>query len=183
MPKRAASRRSSHPARSAQPQRPSKSQPLRLIAVLALVVSLAIMGVLVAQGHGLGPSAAAVLEAPRAGPYASIAGQGQDVAPAERLKAEVLATRPHDPNAFTQGLFLFEGSLYESTGLYGRSSVRQVDPTTGEVLREYDLSPEYFGEGMTNVGERLVQITWREGVAPQYDIRTFAGLGSYNYSG
>jgi glutaminyl-peptide cyclotransferase len=178
MPKSVAARHSS--PRDHAPSA-GAAQPLRLVVGIALILFLAVAGVLVVQGRGLSSSTAVAPDAPRTSLSAPV--NRQEIIPAERLKVEVLSTRPHDRNAFTQGLFLFEGSLYESTGLYGRSSVRQVEPTTGTVLREQALAPEYFGEGMTNVGEQLIQITWQEGFAPKYDIRTFQPQGSFNYSG
>jgi glutaminyl-peptide cyclotransferase len=182
MPKLVAARRSPPRISSNQSASTGAAQPWRLVVALALVLFLAIAGGLVVQGRGLGASTAAVApEAPRAALGGAVA--RQDTAPAERLKVEVLSTRPHDRNAFTQGLFLLEGALYESTGLYGRSSIRQVDPQTGTVLRQADLAPQYFGEGMTNVGEQLVQITWQEGFAPKYDLRTFDPQGSFTYGG
>ena len=65
---------------------------------------------------------------------------------------EVLASYPHDGGAFTQGLVLDNGTLYESTGLYGRSSLRQVELETGKVLRRVDLPPTLFGEGLALAG-------------------------------
>src|SRR5512136_2256919 len=61
----------------------------------------------------------------------------------------VLATYPHDPDAFTEGLVYFQGFLYEGTGLNGRSSIRQQNLTSGEVLRSLALPQQYFGEGVT----------------------------------
>src|SRR5215467_12834253 len=81
------------------------------------------------------------------------------------LRTEVLASYPHDPTAFTQGLVLHDGTLYESTGLNGRSSLRQVELTTGKVLRRVDLPAKLFGEGLALGGERLFQLTWRDGLA------------------
>src|SRR5246500_4470742 len=72
----------------------------------------------------------------------------------------VVHTYPHDPHAFTQGLIYVDGHLYESTGLNGRSSLRLVDLTTGNVLQKHDLPPEYFGEGLTDWGSTLIQLTW-----------------------
>ncbi|KFK26867.1 hypothetical protein AALP_AA8G304100 [Arabis alpina] len=76
-------------------------------------------------------------------------------------RIEVVAEFPHDPDAFTQGL-LYAGhdTLFESTGLYGKSSVRKVDLRTGkiEVLQQMDGS--YFGEGLTLLGEKLFQVAW-----------------------
>lgn len=95
----------------------------------------------------------------------------------------VLAAHPHDTSAFTQGLVWNEGSFYESTGLYGRSSLRQVDPATGKVLRSVPLPDTEFGEGLALVGERLVQLTWREELAHTYELSTFARGRDYRYAG
>ena len=103
-------------------------------------------------------------------------------APTE-LSVEVLERLPHDSGAFTQGLLLEEGLLYESTGLYGRSSLREVDPETGEVLRIRRLDPQLFGEGLALVEDRLIQLTWRAGSALIYDLETFEPLGSLDYEG
>jgi glutaminyl-peptide cyclotransferase len=102
---------------------------------------------------------------------------------AERLRVKVLSVRPHDPAAYTQGLVWDHGTLYESAGLYGRSSLRQVDPRTGEVLRRLDVPPGFFAEGLAEVGNRLVQLTWKEGVAFQYDVRSFERIGEFSYQG
>jgi glutaminyl-peptide cyclotransferase len=95
----------------------------------------------------------------------------------------VLSVRPHDPEAFTQGLLLHEGSFYESTGQYGESDLREVDPQTGEVLRLVPLDETYFGEGLARVDDRLYQITWREGEAFVYDMETFERLQTFTYEG
>lgn len=100
-----------------------------------------------------------------------------------QLRAEVLATYPHDPEAFTQGLLLHDGTLYESTGLYGHSSLRQVELATGKVLRRVDLPAELFGEGLALADNRLVQLTWREGVALTYDLASLAKSGQFTFSG
>ena len=104
-------------------------------------------------------------------------------APPERLRVQVLAVLSHDRGAFTQGLLWDNGALYESTGLYARSSLRQLDRTTGEVVRAIPLDPRLFGEGLTQVGDRLIQLTWMEGVALVYDLRTFERLGQLSYEG
>ena len=70
---------------------------------------------------------------------------------------------PHDPNAFTEGLILVDGDLYESTGRYGRSALQETDPDTGAVLRSVSLPADDFGEGLALVGDHLVQLTWMEG--------------------
>ena len=73
-------------------------------------------------------------------------------------------TYPHDPQAFTQGLFFRDGHLYESTGQKGHSSLRKVDLKTGKVLQKKDLADEYFGEGSTAVGDTIVNLTWQSNV-------------------
>jgi glutamine cyclotransferase len=102
---------------------------------------------------------------------------------AVRKRIEVVATHPHDPGAFTQGLLMSGDSLYESTGLNGRSTVRQVEPTTGRVLRSSALPRELFGEGLAQVEDRLVQLTWTSGVARIYELDTFELVGEWRYQG
>ena len=74
---------------------------------------------------------------------------------------EVVHTYPHDPLAFTQGLFYLDGYLYEGTGLEGQSSIRKVRLETGEVLRSATVPEEYFGEGIVNWKDRLLELTWK----------------------
>jgi glutamine cyclotransferase len=96
---------------------------------------------------------------------------------AERLRPEVLAELPHDPSAFTQGLELApDGRLYEGTGLEGRSQLRELDPTTGAVRRSVPLPDGMFGEGITVVGSHIWQLTWRDGVALEWDRTSFTLL-------
>jgi glutamine cyclotransferase len=95
----------------------------------------------------------------------------------------VVGSWPHDPNAFTQGLIYLDGVFYESTGLNGASSVRRVDPQTGNVLQRRDLSPAYFGEGLTEFGGKLYQLTWLSQTCFVYDRATFTPLGQFSYEG
>lgn len=101
----------------------------------------------------------------------------------QRLRVKVIATRPHDTSAYTQGLVWHEGQLYESAGLYGQSSLRQVDPATGEVRRRVDLPQQFFAEGLARVGDRLIQITWNEGTALVYRLSDFQKTGELRYAG
>ncbi len=100
-----------------------------------------------------------------------------------RWTVEILERRPHDPEAFTQGLEMAGGALYESTGLYGRSSLRRVDPATGEVTAEATVADDLFGEGLTVVGDRIVQLTWKAGRALVYDRATLDLVGELAYEG
>ena len=103
--------------------------------------------------------------------------------PVETLTLEVLSVRPHDPAAYTQGLLLHEQMLYESTGRYRESSLRRVDPHTGQVLQQVDLPPDIFGEGLARNGNRLVQLTYRKQFALVYEIEAFGTLGQLSYQG
>jgi glutamine cyclotransferase len=100
-----------------------------------------------------------------------------------RLGVEVLDVLPHDPGAFTQGLLWSEGRLYESTGEYGKSSLRRVDPATGEVEKSVSLPAELFGEGLALVDGKLIQLTWRRGLALVYDAESFVEVDRFTYEG
>jgi glutaminyl-peptide cyclotransferase len=99
------------------------------------------------------------------------------------LKLKVLRSYPHDSRAFTQGLLMAEGKLYESTGLYGRSSVRRVDLASGMVEAASALPSDLFGEGLARVGQRLVQLTWKEGKALVWDLGTLTKVAEFSYDG
>lgn len=99
------------------------------------------------------------------------------------LRVEVLATHPHDPDAFTQGLELHDGLLYESTGRYGRSDVRVTEVDTGQVQQRVALPGSAFGEGLTIVDDRIWQLTWREGYAFLRDRTTLAEVDRVRYDG
>jgi glutamine cyclotransferase len=96
---------------------------------------------------------------------------------------QIVHTYPHDPKAFTQGLIYVDGHLYESTGLNGDSSLRMVDLTTGRILQKYDLPQDYFGEGLTDWGSTLIQLTWKAHTAFVYDRFSFRLLKTFHYSG
>ncbi len=94
----------------------------------------------------------------------------------------VVHSYQHDTTAFTEGLAYSDGYIYESTGLYGSSTVRRVDLSNGAVLEEIKLGSQYFGEGLTVVGNEIIQLTWKENTAFVYDKTTFALLGNFTYS-
>lgn len=97
---------------------------------------------------------------------------------------EVVAEYPHDPGAYTQGLLWHDGKLYESTGEYGHSSIRQVDLKTGKVGRKADLSNRFFGEGLALVGDSLLyQLTWQEQRCLVYRLSDFRQVASFAYQG
>lgn len=89
----------------------------------------------------------------------------------------------HDPGAFTQGLVYSDGELFESTGLYGESSIRRVELSTGSVLQQVDLPAAYFGEGLALWQDQLIQLTWQENAALIRDAVSFDLTGSFAYTG
>jgi len=94
----------------------------------------------------------------------------------------IVNTYPHDPDAFTQGLVFDDGVLYEGTGLYGQSSLRRVELETGDTLQIRELSDQFFGEGITVCGERIIQLTWQSHIGFVYDKDSFELLPGFNYS-
>jgi glutamine cyclotransferase len=110
-------------------------------------------------------------------------GSRADVDRVAVVQPVILAEIPHDPAAFTEGLELDGGALYEATGLVGQSQLRELDPNTGEVRRKAALPPAYFGEGITVVGDRIWQLTYDSGVAIEWDKRTFQRLREVPVSG
>jgi glutaminyl-peptide cyclotransferase len=119
-----------------------------------------------------------------AGPIASDTVKGTAISDAvEHLSVRVLAEYPHDTAAFTQGLLWEDGAVYESTGLYGQSSLRQVDLDSGAILRQVRLPGDLFGEGLAKHGDRLIQVTWRENVAIVYAFDSFQKLEEIAYAG
>ena len=93
----------------------------------------------------------------------------------------IVDTYPHDPAAFTQGLVFHDGVLYEGTGQYGASSLREVELETGRVVRSVALPEDLFGEGMAVVGDRIVQLTWQSNLGLVYDRHSFALLAEFYY--
>ena len=88
---------------------------------------------------------------------------------------------PHDPTAYTQGLVYAGGEFFESTGLYGESSLRRVEIATGKVLQRRSVEARYFAEGLALVGDALVQLTWHHKTAFVYDRETFELRRTFSY--
>jgi glutamine cyclotransferase len=93
----------------------------------------------------------------------------------------IVNTYPHDPEAFTQGLVFDDGTLYEGTGLWGESTLRRVDLETGSVLQRVALASQYFGEGVTILDDRIIQLTWRSNIGFVYDRGSFDLLDTFAY--
>jgi len=103
--------------------------------------------------------------------------------PAPVYGYEIVKTYPHDPKAFTEGLYFKDGFLYESTGEKGESSLRKVELETGKVVQKWDLPREDFGEGIAEVNGKIYQLTYQQGLCRQFDATDFKLLKEFNYPG
>lgn len=127
---------------------------------------------------GIWASAVAVALAAACGgsPPAADSDTPTETGPAPVVRPTVLAEIPHDTTAWTQGLEFDGPTLYESTGIAGRSQVRELDPATGEVRRAVAAPGNYYAEGITVVGDRIWELTWRDGVAVEWDKNTLTPI-------
>lgn len=133
-----------------------------LVAALAMVIMVVLAGILFAAWN---------------------TNETTNAGSADYFSYRILNTYPHDTAAFTEGLVFINGSLFESTGEFGASTLRRVDLQTGDVLQRYNLSGDYFGEGLTAVEGALIQLTWFSGVGFVYDENTFDLLRNFSISG
>jgi len=102
--------------------------------------------------------------------------------PPSNYTYQIIEEFPHRQDAFTQGLYYYNGFLYESTGLYGNSSLRKVDLNTGTVLDSFALQNQYFAEGMTIFQNRIYQLTWRSNIGFVYQVDDFSVIDTFSYS-
>lgn len=98
-----------------------------------------------------------------------------------QLIPKIINIYPHDKNAYTQGLVYHQGYIYESTGLYGKSTLRKVDIATGKIIKSISLSPIYFGEGIAVLDNKIYQLTWENKKAFVYDLNSFKLLKEFVY--
>lgn len=137
------------------------SHPIRMVLVVLLL-----------SGCGSVPDTGSPVRNPAAAPHPPIP---------VSYGYEIVATYPHDPNAFTQGLIWFEDALYESTGLYGQSSLRKVELNTGQVLQSHTLPGNFFAEGITLWKDEIILLTYQEKVALVFDRKTLKPQREINY--
>jgi glutamine cyclotransferase len=120
---------------------------------------------------------------PPAAPAPVVSEAAKDAPGPSLSSATVVGDLPHDRAAFTQGLAFWQGRLFEGTGLYGESIVRELDPGSGRELRRAALDGKYFGEGITVWNGRLYQLTWREHRCLVYDAASFRRIDELAYEG
>jgi len=104
------------------------------------------------------------------------------IAPPEHYRYEIVNTFKHDPNASTQGLVFHDHVLYESTGRYGQSSLREVNLQTGEIIRQHRLDSHLYGEGLAIIGDRIIQLTWKSRTGFVYQRQNFRELNTFAYA-
>jgi glutaminyl-peptide cyclotransferase len=154
---------------------------LAFIGWLVLVVGLILGLILVPRMND---------EADPAAPDSNAGSNSDSNAPSEvaataviTFEPVVIETHPHDPAAYTQGLEFLDGVLIESTGLVGESSLRRVEPNTGEVLASVPVPEPLFAEGATVVGDEIWQLTWRDGLLLTYSADDLAPIDQFTYQG
>jgi len=96
---------------------------------------------------------------------------------------QIVKSYPHDPHAFTEGLFFRDGVFFESTGLEGHSNIRVVDPASGRVLRSTALPPGLFGEGIVAWKDQLISVTWRTGIGFRWSLKDLRPRSVFHYTG
>ncbi len=149
-------------------------------AAAMMLLSLALAG----HGCGAGADQAGTNAAVRATPTPAadtMTAAGDEAAPTYGF--EVVNSWPHDAKAFTQGLIFHDGALVESTGQYGESTLRRVELETGKVLKQVEVPPQFFGEGVALLGGKLYQLTWQGKRGFVYDPQTFEKRGEFRYDG
>lgn len=132
----------------------------------------AAVGVLAAAGWALIPTGATGAHGVQSGPLT-----------VKSLRVDIVRELPHDTTAYTQGLLWRDGWLYESTGQYGDSRLRRIDPESGAVVQELYTSPAFFGEGLAAVEDQLIMLTWKAERAFVYDASSFEQVRMFRYRG
>jgi glutamine cyclotransferase len=164
---------------------------IAVIAVLALIVGIA--AIILLNSNPMVASQtpkSTITPTPNQTPIASTPATSSTAPPSSTVTPnnavttysyQIVNSYPHDSSAFTEGLLVEDDdTLLESTGLTGASSLRRVSLTNGQIIQQYDLSSAYFGEGLTVVGDKVLQLTWKNGVGFIYDKETFDVLGNFS---
>ncbi|WP_076004409.1 glutaminyl-peptide cyclotransferase [Dehalogenimonas formicexedens] len=143
--------------------------------MIASKIRVTAAAAIIAMALGLQPGCAE-------SPAVSTTATQTTIPPVANYTYRVVNSYPYDRAAFTEGLVYADGFLYESTGLYGQSTVRKVDLATGQVLQSTSLDPKYFGEGLTLWQNSLIQLTWQTHIGFVYSKDNFTVLKSFSYT-
>jgi glutamine cyclotransferase len=98
------------------------------------------------------------------------------------ISYSIINTYPHDTSSFTEGLLIYKGDMYESTGEKGRSKLLKVDLKTGKPLKSFNLDEKYFGEGIVIINDTIYQLTYQEKVGFMYSLKDFKKLGEFKFA-
>ena len=142
------------------------------VAVLAVAVFVGLWTLRSAPTSQVSPARAA---------SAAAAPESQPVV--RSLRVDVLRELTHERDAYIQGLVWWNDRLFESTGRYGESTLRRLDPQTGRVEQRIDVPDQYFGEGLALVDRHLIMLTWTSQRAFTYDRDTFELGETFRYQG
>ena len=155
--------------KSGSKRKPSRAFIIGVVLVVAMSATLIILASMRSEPTGQ-PAGAIGNQAPAA----------RDKR-AQQVSYEVVNSYPHDPTSFTQGFLWADGGFYESTGQYGQSKLRKLEFPSGTVLKQIRLDPQLFGEGLTLVDTRLIQLTWKSHRGFVYDKDNFRLLQEFTY--
>ncbi len=158
-------RKSSARATASQPARSPRGRRPLLVGVVLALAALAAVGWAFRSAESGAPAAA------------------QSAPVLRSLAVNVHRTLPHDTSAYTQGLLWWDGKLYESTGQYGTSDLRRLDPATGAVEQRVDIEAAYFGEGLARVDDELIMLTWKAQRAFVFGLERFDRRQTFRYRG
>lgn len=154
-------------------QKQSRSATSIIIITIAIIAGLSLGGVALFQSGSQSQQIKTAPERPVPESTSSTA--------AKQVLYDVVNSYPHDPKAFLQGLVWHNGGFYESTGQYGRSTLRQVEFPSGKVVKSISLDDSIFAEGLALVGDRLIQLTWQTQRGFVYDRETFKLIREFTY--
>ena len=98
------------------------------------------------------------------------------------ISFSIISSYPHDTSSFTEGLLIYNGDLYESTGNYGKSKLLKVDLKTGNALKSLPLDKQYFGEGIAILHDTIYQLTYHENVGFMYSVKDFKKIGEFRFA-
>ena len=149
------------------------SRPLAQNACMSLIIKARLALILALSVAGLQCNAGANSSPPANNTPAAVA----------KHSYEIVHTFPHDTGAFTQGLIFVDGKLYEGTGQEGRSNLREVDLSTGRVVKKVDVPEPFFGEGITLLNGKIYQLTWQHQIGFIYNAQTLEKTGQFEYTG
>ena len=102
---------------------------------------------------------------------------------AEERGFKVIRTIPLEKTSFTQGLEVVDGSIFQSSGLYGESRLSEIDLQSGNIIREMPINDSYFAEGITVLHQSIIMLTWMGEQAFRIDISNFSIVENFTFEG